>query len=147
MCATAANLSENVLPAVALRQWVLTFPFAWRRRLAPDRALFGALSRIFAQTVQAFYTERAATHGAPGAKTGAVTAAQRTSSHLRLVRQQCLDDRRPGGLHRLRIASVPGSVLLPRGCGVCCCIEDAAIFLPRQKGHQVRATSGSGSWP
>jgi hypothetical protein len=28
MCATAANLVEHVLPEVALRQWVPTFPFA-----------------------------------------------------------------------------------------------------------------------
>jgi hypothetical protein len=34
MCATAANLIEYVLPEVALRQWVLTFPFGWRRRLS-----------------------------------------------------------------------------------------------------------------
>jgi hypothetical protein len=27
MCRAAANLIENVLPEVALRQWVLTFPF------------------------------------------------------------------------------------------------------------------------
>jgi hypothetical protein len=38
MCATAANLIEHVLPEVALRQWVLTFPFAWRKRLAMDGA-------------------------------------------------------------------------------------------------------------
>jgi hypothetical protein len=36
ICATADNLIEHVLPEVALRQWVLTFPFAWRRRLAHD---------------------------------------------------------------------------------------------------------------
>ncbi|WP_437945149.1 hypothetical protein [Sorangium sp. So ce296] len=34
MCATAANLIEDVLPEVAFRPWVLTFPFPWRRRLA-----------------------------------------------------------------------------------------------------------------
>jgi hypothetical protein len=39
-----------------LRQWVLTFPFSWRRRLAQDGAL--------------------------GAKTGAVTVVPRTSSDL-----------------------------------------------------------------
>lgn len=54
MCATAANLIDNVLPKVALRQWVLTFPFAWRRRLAQDGALFGALTRIFVETVHTF---------------------------------------------------------------------------------------------
>ncbi|XXZ63558.1 transposase zinc-binding domain-containing protein [Sorangium sp. So ce341] len=34
MGATAANLIEDVLPEVAHRPWVLTFPFPWRRRLA-----------------------------------------------------------------------------------------------------------------
>jgi hypothetical protein len=43
MCATAANLMERVLPEVDLRQWVMTFPFAWRRRLAQDGALLGTL--------------------------------------------------------------------------------------------------------
>ncbi|WP_408022426.1 transposase zinc-binding domain-containing protein [Sorangium sp. Soce836] len=38
MCATAANLIEDVLPEVAHRPWVLTFPFPWRRRLAGERA-------------------------------------------------------------------------------------------------------------
>ena len=80
MCATAANLIEHVLPEVALRQWVLTFPFQWRRRLAQDGALLGALTRIFVESVQRFYAGR----GAPGGKTGAVTAVQRTSSDLRL---------------------------------------------------------------
>jgi hypothetical protein len=82
MCATAANLIEHVLPSgVALRQWVLTFPFPWRRRLAQDGALLGALTRIFVGTVERFYGERAAKRPA---KTGAVTVVQRSSSDLRL---------------------------------------------------------------
>jgi hypothetical protein len=84
MCATAANLIEHVLPEVALRQWVLTFPFPWRRRLAQDGALLGDLTRIFLESVQTFYAERAAMGGALGAKTGAVTVVQRTSSDLKL---------------------------------------------------------------
>ena len=84
MSATAANLMERVLPQTGLRQWVLTFPFPWRRRLAQDGALFGKLTRIFVGTVQTFYAERAAREGAVGAKTGAVTGVQRTSSDLRL---------------------------------------------------------------
>jgi hypothetical protein len=67
-----------------LRQWVLTFPFSWRRRLAQDGALLGRLTRIFVETVQGFYAERAARRGTLGAKTGAVTVVQRTSSDLRL---------------------------------------------------------------
>lgn len=85
MNATAANLIERVLPRQSgLRQWVLTFPFPWRRRLAQDGALLSNLTRIFVETVHAFYAERAAREGALGAKTGAVTVMQRTSSDLRL---------------------------------------------------------------
>ena len=85
MSATAANLIERVLPpSTALRQWVLTFPFSWRPRLAQDGELLGRLTQIFVDTVQAFYVRRAAQTGATGAKTGAVTAVQRTSSDLRL---------------------------------------------------------------
>ena len=51
MSETAANLIELVLPEVALRQWVLTFPFAWRCRLAHDGALLRVLTRIFVETV------------------------------------------------------------------------------------------------
>ena len=77
MCETAANLVEHVLPRVALRQWVLTFPFAWRKRLAYDGELLGALTRIFVETVLRFYAR-------PGERTGAVTVVQRTSSDLKL---------------------------------------------------------------
>ena len=85
MNATAANLVERVLPSQSgLRQWVLTFPFPWRRRLAQDGALLGNLTRMFVETVHAFYAERAAREGALGAKTGAVTVVQRTSFDLRL---------------------------------------------------------------
>lgn len=85
MSATAANLIERVLPSQSgLRQWVLTFPFSWRRRLAQDGVLLGRLTRLAVETVLAFYARRAAQRGGLGAKTGAVTAVQRTSSDLRL---------------------------------------------------------------
>ena len=88
MSATAANLVERVLPPqTGLRQWVLTFPFSWRRRLAQDGALLGRLTRLFVETVQTFYSRRSEEQGAPGGKTGAVTAVQRTSSDLRLHEQ------------------------------------------------------------
>ena len=84
MNATAANLMERVLPPESgLRQWVLTFPFPWRRRLAQDGALLGRLTRITVETVLAFYAARAGDEGRPGAKSGAVTAVQRTSSDMR----------------------------------------------------------------
>ena len=61
MNATAANLIERVLPPQSgLRQWVLSFPFSWRRRLAQDGALLGRLTRIAVETVLTFYAARAA---------------------------------------------------------------------------------------
>jgi len=83
MCATAAHLIEEVLPEVALRRWVLTFPFAWRKRLAMDGRLLSALTRIFVTSVQALYGGALRAMTAPG-KTGAVIVVQRTSSDLRL---------------------------------------------------------------
>jgi hypothetical protein len=85
MSATTADLMDDVLPRhCGLRQWVLTFPFAWRPALGRDGALLGSLTRIFEQTVQGFYARRAREEGHPGAKTGCVTALQRVSSDLRL---------------------------------------------------------------
>ncbi len=68
----AANLVDHVLPTgVALRQWVLTHPFVLRFSLAFDARLLGAVHRLFADTVAAFYRERAAkTRGATKAECG-----------------------------------------------------------------------------
>jgi hypothetical protein len=91
MSATAAHLIplrglsrivEDVLPPVDLRQWVLTVPFAWRKRLAYDGRRMSELTRIFVQTVLAFYRERGG--GPPRGQSGAVVAVQRTSSDLKL---------------------------------------------------------------
>lgn len=49
---------EDVLPKVALRQWVLTVPFAWRKRLGYDGPLLSALTRVFLNTVLDFYREQ-----------------------------------------------------------------------------------------
>ena len=59
MASTAAHLIEDVLPVgMPLRQWVLTVPFAWRKRLGCDGPLLSALTRLFVKTVLAFYRER-----------------------------------------------------------------------------------------
>lgn len=55
-----------------------------RPRLAQDGELLGRLTQIFVDTVQGFYVRRAAHEGAMDAKTGAVTAMQRSGSHMRL---------------------------------------------------------------
>jgi hypothetical protein len=77
------HLAEDVLPPVALRQWVLTFPYAWRKRLGYDAALLSALTSIFVKTVLALYRQKSGGADA-GGKSGAVVSVQRTSSDLKL---------------------------------------------------------------
>jgi len=85
MNATEANLIERVLPPQSgLGQWVLSFPFSWRRRLAQDGGLLGRLTGIAVETVLAFYAGRGGEERGPRAKSGAVSAVPRTSSDLRL---------------------------------------------------------------
>jgi hypothetical protein len=75
---------EHVLPPAPLRQWVLTFPFPWRKRLGYDAKLVAALTRIFVTEVLAFYTKRMAHEGIAAGQSGAVVVVQRTSSDLKL---------------------------------------------------------------
>jgi hypothetical protein len=45
MAQSAANLVDHVLPLAPLRQFVITFPFALRARLAYDGKLLGAATQ------------------------------------------------------------------------------------------------------
>jgi len=84
MAATAANLTEFVLPDAPLRQWVLTVPFALRAAVAYDRHLLPRLYGLFYDSIQALYRLRLADYGHPAGRTGSVTAIQRCSGDLRL---------------------------------------------------------------
>jgi hypothetical protein len=66
-----------------LRQWVLTFPYAWCKRLGYNAALLSALTGIFIKTVLGFYRQKSGGAQA-GGKSGAVVCVQRTSSDLKL---------------------------------------------------------------
>ena len=80
MSATTARLMDDVLPlGVPLRQWVLTVPFAWRKRLGYDGPLLSALTRRFVRAVLDFYGARADGTGARG-QSGAVVAVQRRNA-------------------------------------------------------------------
>ncbi len=69
---------ERVLPPeCALRQWVLSLPCPWPRRLAQDGALLGRLAHLAVQTILEFYQS-------DSGHSGAVTVVQRTASDLRL---------------------------------------------------------------
>ena len=85
MADTAAHLVDRVLPPVAVRQWVLTFPWHLRRRLAYDADLTTAVLALFIRTVEHLYARLGATrHGVRGGRTGSVTAIQRFGSALNL---------------------------------------------------------------
>ena len=58
MCQGTLNLLAHVLPAVPLRQWVLTLPFELRAALAYERNLMGAVARIFADSVMGWRRAR-----------------------------------------------------------------------------------------
>jgi hypothetical protein len=83
MCQGTLNLLTYVLPAVTLRQWVLTLPFELRAPLAYQRDLMGAVARIFADSVMGWYRRRLAP-GVPEARGGVVTVIQRASSDMKL---------------------------------------------------------------
>jgi hypothetical protein len=65
------------------QKWVLTVPHPWRKRLAYDGELLGALTRIFVSTVLGFYKARLKKEGAANGQSGAVVVVQRTSSNLK----------------------------------------------------------------
>jgi len=85
MAQSSANLVDHVLPEnVPLRQFVLTVPFELRARLAYDRALLGAVGRLFVDTVLGWYARKFRERGVAGGESGAFTVVQRVSSDLRL---------------------------------------------------------------
>ena len=59
MADTAAHLVDRVFPAVPVRQYVLSLPFALRYRLAFDQELCSQVLRIFVQTVFSSLKRRA----------------------------------------------------------------------------------------
>ena len=63
MAQTAANLIEEVLPKVGLRQWVFRLPYPMRHRLAYNAKLLGEVTRAFLKTVLGFYEKRCGASG------------------------------------------------------------------------------------
>ena len=84
MAQSAANLVDHVLPKTPLRQFVITFPFEVRARLAYDGKLLGAVTRIAIDSVLGFYKRRMRDVDGVVGQSGAVSVVQRTNSDLRL---------------------------------------------------------------
>jgi hypothetical protein len=70
---TAAWLVDHLLPEAGYRQWVLTFPYTLRFRLAADRKLLSAFLRMYLQTVFGWQCWRGRALGIAGGQMGAVT--------------------------------------------------------------------------
>ncbi len=66
MANTAAHLVDRVLPAVPVRQWVLSLPFELRAIAAYRADVLTALSRIFVESVFARYRANARRLGLAG---------------------------------------------------------------------------------
>ncbi len=79
------HLLSAVLPVVPVRQWVFTYPFRLRYRMAFDRALASDVHRVAARAVHRHYRAVAKRegHGAR-AVSGSVTFVQRFGSALNL---------------------------------------------------------------
>ena len=77
MANTAAHLIDRVLPAVPVRQWVLSLPFELRRRAAFDAKVLATLARVFAEALSERYRRWGRGAGSSSSQTGAVTFVQR----------------------------------------------------------------------
>ncbi|MBC8254802.1 MAG: transposase [Ardenticatenia bacterium] len=84
MVDTAARLTDELLPAVPVRQWVLSLPLEIRYRLAYDGPLIGAFLAVFLRTVQTWYRQQARAQGYTDVRCGSVTFIQRFGSALNL---------------------------------------------------------------
>jgi len=85
MADTAAHLVDRVFPVVAVRQWVLTLPWALRYRMAYDACLTSDLLRVFTRAVFASLRRRAKRCGdRRKLRCGAVTFIQRFGDALNL---------------------------------------------------------------
>ena len=84
MCGTAAHLTDEVMPEVPLRQWVLSVPFELRLLLARDPRALTAVGRIFVQEIFRSQRERAGLSGLRSTASGAVCFPQRFGGSMNL---------------------------------------------------------------
>jgi hypothetical protein len=59
MTERAAHLIDHVLPRAPVRQWVLSFPFELRYRIAWDHKLCRAVLGVYTRALLGFYRKRA----------------------------------------------------------------------------------------
>ena len=84
MASLAAHLVEQVLPRVAVRQWVFTLPFELRTLAAWNVEVLNTIRRIYWQEAARWLRRRGREAGLPDPRPGGVTFLQRFDSALRL---------------------------------------------------------------
>lgn len=84
MSETTQHLTENVLPHVPYRQWVVTFPYALRFWMATSRELTCAVHKILSSTIMSYYTTIAEERRIIDPHSGGATFFQRFGSALNL---------------------------------------------------------------
>jgi len=84
MSETAAKLTDQVIPRVAVRQWVLSIPIAMRYWCASNPKLVTSVLEIIIRGITGFYQDRAKAEGFESSETGAITFVQRFGSALNL---------------------------------------------------------------
>ena len=82
MADTAARLVDDVLPRVPVRQFVLSFPYEIRYRLAWDGELISAVLAVFLRAVGRWYRRQAQALGYAQGRCGSVTFVQWFGSSL-----------------------------------------------------------------
>jgi len=84
MAETAAKLSDNVIPHVPVRQWVLSLPIPMRYWLSANPRLVTSVLEIIMRALGGFHLRRAKAENIFGGQTGAVTFVQRFGSALNM---------------------------------------------------------------
>ena len=80
----SSHLVDSVLPAVPMRQWVLSLPYDLRYLLAWNMPLRSAVLSAFMRAVQRHYVQQAKLCGVANPQTGAISVVQRFNSALQL---------------------------------------------------------------
>ena len=84
MVDTAAHLVERVLPAIPIRQWVLSFPYPLRLLYSTHPQAMTRTLKIVLRAIETHLIKKAGLTRSSGARSGAITFIQRFGSALNL---------------------------------------------------------------
>ncbi len=84
MVDTAAHLVDHVLPAIPIRQWVLSFPWPLRMLYSANPSALTRTLQIVLRAIETHMIRKAGLTRAQGARSGAITFIQRFGSAINL---------------------------------------------------------------